>query len=350
MSIISTQVKDNLIINGGFPIPQRGTSFASPVDSTYTLDRWQYGKSGDMVHTISQDTDVPTLVQSGITAQSSLKIDCTTVDSSIGATDFCVIRQVVEGYNIAPYVGRTLTLSFWVKATKTGTYCIAFFNSGNDRRFVTEYTVNTTDTWEKKSIIIPMNFSGGTWNYTNGSGLKIWFMLACGSDYQTATTNAWQTSSTALATSNQVNACDNTSNNFWLANVKLEPGSIATPFIPRRFEDELRLCQRYYQKSYEVLTAPGTDTYLGLCSASNQYTTQTAYFNGFNFPVEMRGVPNVTIYSKQGTAGKADDVDSTEIANATVATPSSKGWRYLQTDSTASWAARMFHYIATAEL
>ena len=350
MSIISTQVKDNLIINGDFRVAQRGTSFAAAANNIYTLDRWSYRKSGDMVHTISQDTDVPTLAQAGITTQYSMKVDCTTVDSSITATDFTVIRHHVEGYNIAPYVGRNLTLSFQVKATKTGIYCITLFNSGADRRFTTEYTVSTTNTWEKKTVTIPMNYSGGTWDYTNGAGLKIWFMLACGSDYQTSTTNVWQTSSTALVTSNQVNACDSTDNNFWLANVKLEPGSVATKYEPRRFEQEARLCQRYFQKSYEIGTAPGTDTYLGLCSASNQYTSQTAYFNGFVFPVEMRDTPNVTIYSKQGTSGSSNDVDSAEIANSVVATPSTMGWRYLQTNSTASWAARMFHYIATAEL
>lgn len=244
--ISETPIKGNLIINGDFRIAQRGTSFASPASGSYTLDRWIYAQVGDMRHTISQDANVPTLAQAGITTQYSLKIDCTTADASIAVGDACYFSQRIEGYNIAPYVGRNLTLSFWVSAPKTGIYCIAFRNGAADRSYIAEYTINSANIWEKKTIILPMNYSGGTWNYTNSIGLIIDFILACGSNFQTSA-NAWQTGN-YLSTSNQVNACDSTDNNFWLANVKLEPGSVATKYEPRMYADELRLCQRYAVK------------------------------------------------------------------------------------------------------
>lgn len=354
MSIITTPIKSNLIINGDFRIAQRGTSFAAIANTNYTVDRWNYGKAGDMVHAISQDTDVPTLAQSGITSQYSLKVDCTTVDSSIAATDFTAIRHYVEGYNIATYIGRNLTLSFWVKATKTGVYCVTLFNSGADRRFTSEYTVNTTNTWEKKSILIPLNYSGGTWDYTTGSGLKIWFMLACGSDYQTSIINTWQTSSTALATANQVNATDSTDNNFWLANVKLEAGSVATKYEPRLFAEELQLCKRYYQKSYELSVAPATDTLIGYIYVSHN-TVDTAGvtdFSGILWQSEMRAAPNVTIYNKVGTAGYSSDASGNYINNSVANNIGSKGFRYLSTDASSAGnnSVRGFHYIAVAEL
>lgn len=349
MSIISTQVKDNLIINGDMRVAQRGTSFAAIASQSYHLDRWKYIKAGACAHTITQDTDAPTLAQSGITTQYSLKVDCTTADTSIEAGDLCTLEQIVEGYNIASYVGRNLTLSFWIKATKTGVYSVGFSNLGTDRSYIAEYTISQANTWEKKTIIMPLNFSGGTWNYTNGIGLHIYFVLMAGSQYQASGLNSWKSEST-LSSSNQVNACDSTDNNFWLANVKLEPGSIATPFISRRFEDELQLCKRYYQKSYDISVAPGTNTIYGQVFVTNQYPTTSIYYVGYKLPIEMRDRPNVTVYSKAGTLGSANDVDGIEIANATVGYPSTQGWRWMETDSSTSWFLRQFHYVAAAEL
>ena len=233
----------NLIINGDFNIWQRGTSFAAIVTGTYTADRWVYGKVGAMVHTITRDTDVPTFLESGLASVYSLKVDCTTVDSALAAGDHTYVAQIIEGLNASQWIGKTVTLSFWVKATKTGIYCVSLRNASTTESYVSEYTVYDSDTWEKKTVTIPM---GSTWLQTNADSCKVYFTLAAGSTYNAATGSSWE-AGVLLATSNQVNACDNTDNNFFLSQVKMEVGYVATPFTGRLYGEELALCQRYYQ-------------------------------------------------------------------------------------------------------
>jgi len=245
-SIPAVSAQKNIIINGNFDIWQRGTSFAAMADGTYTADRWNYQKSGDMVHTISRDTDVPTVAESGMLSQYSIKIDCTTIDASIAASERCWLRYHVEGYDWSKIAQKAMTLSFWHKHTKTGTYCVGFRNNGGDRTYVTEYTQTTTDTWEKATINISASPSGGTWDYTNGLGLMLNWGLATGSTFH-ATGDVWN-SSNDFGTSNQVNACDSTSNNFRIAQVQLEAGSVATDFEIRNHTTELAMCKRYYEK------------------------------------------------------------------------------------------------------
>lgn len=252
------QIKnDNVVINGDFNVWQRGTSFAAATN-TYTADRWRFDIGSTVaVYTLSRSTDVPTLAQSGHLSNYSLLADCTTLDASIAAGDFAHIVHPIEGYVFQRIAQKPFVLSFWVKATKTGIYTIAFTNSV-DRCYVAEYTINTTATWEKKTIVILASPSGGTWNYTNGLGVYLTFNLVMGSTYHT-TAGAWQ-STVDFATSNQVNAADSTSNDFRLAQVKIEPGNLATPFAPRLFIEDLRLCQRYYWKSFNYGTAPAQNS------------------------------------------------------------------------------------------
>lgn len=256
----------NAIINGDFNVWQRGTSFTSVVAAAYTADRWQYGKNGAMVHDITLSSDVPTVAQAGRLFSNSLKIDCQTVDSSIGSAEYSMLSHNIEGFNFRPLAQRAITLSFWVKATKTGTYCVAFRNGGADRSYVAEYTINASNTWEFKTITILPSPASGAWDYTNSRGLSVDFALATGTTFQT-TPNAWQTGN-FLGSSNQVNACDSTSNDFFIAGVQLEAGSVATPFENRTIQQELSLCQRYYE--YGIAFA--------LAFASGGSITQKALF------------------------------------------------------------------------
>lgn len=236
----------NAIINGDFDIWQRGTSFPSASDGTYNADAsWVYGKLGAMVHDISRSTDVPTVAAAGRLYNYSALIDCTTVDSSLASTDVCVFIKNIEGFFFLPLAQRTFTLSFWAKGTKTGVHCVAFRNSGADRSYVAEYTINASDTWEFKTITVSASPSAGTWNYETGVGLSVRWTLAAGSAFQT-TAGAWQTGN-FCATANQVNACDSTSNNFRITGVRLVAGSVAKPLIQRPYAQELALCQRYYE-------------------------------------------------------------------------------------------------------
>ena len=296
----------NKIINGNFNIFQRGISFVSPVVTTYVSDRWAYEVSGVARHTITRDTDVPTLAESGSLSNFSLKIDCTTVDASIAAGDFTRLFTIVEGYNWALLAQKAFTLSFWVKATKTGIYCVSFRNSGINRSFVSEYTVNASDTWEYKTINILASPSSGTWNYTDGIGLIVEWALATGSTYHT-TPGAWQTGN-FVATANQVNSTDNVANNFFLSQVQLENGSTATPLENVNFSEEVGRCQRYYQKSYNIDVTPATVTSVGAL-LTRQNTTN--HIEPIPFRVSMRSAPSMTSYSPAtGASGKWRDTSA----------------------------------------
>lgn len=240
-ALVNSRAGINDIINGHFAIWQRGTSFAAAASGIYTADRFRYSKSGAMVHTVSRDSDVPGM--SPYDVNYSLKLDCTTIDSSIAAAEYCGIFHLIEGFNFKKYAGNYGTISFWVKSTKTGTYCIALRSSGQDRSYVAEYTINSPNIWELKTITIRFDYAGGTWNYTTGIGLNIYWSLAAGTGWHT-TAGTWQTGN-YLATANQVNACDSTDNDFQLAKVKFEPGQVATPFVSPDFATELMRCLRY---------------------------------------------------------------------------------------------------------
>jgi len=235
----------NLIINGDFQVWQRGTSFNTGSTRIYTCDRWSYLRAGAAAHTVSQSTDVPTVVQSGHKSVYSFLIDCTTAATTLASTDFTILIQILEGYDFVNIAEKEFTLSFWVKATKIGTYCVAFRNNGVDKTYVAEYTVDVTNTWEKKTITVSASPSTGTWDYTDGIGLQVTFTLAAGTSIHT-TPDAWNTGS-FLATVNQINATDSISNDFRLSQVQIVEGAIATDFDNGgKFADVLAICQRYY--------------------------------------------------------------------------------------------------------
>jgi len=302
----------NAIINGDFNIWQRGGTFTSVGAGVYTSDRWQYGKNGAMVHDITLSSDVPTVAQAGRLIRYSLKIDCQTVDASIASSEYAMLSQNIEGYNFIPLAQKTMTLSFWVKATKTGIYSVSFRNGGPDRSYVAEYTVNVSNTWEFKTLTILPSPASGSWDYTNSRGLSVDFTLAVGSTFQT-TKDAWQTGN-FLGTSNQVNACDSTSNDFLITSVQLEEGDVATPFENRTFADELRLCQRYYEKTYNQSAVAGALTFIGSRAFSSQNGQQNLC--PVYFKVTKRANPTITLFSPiTGVAGKIStgviDIDGT---------------------------------------
>ena len=314
----------NAIINGAFDIWQENSSFTSAADGTYTADMWVYGKKGVMVHDISRSTDVPTVAQAGRLFNYSALIDCQTVDSSIGSTDICAFEQKIEGYNWLPLAQKALVLSFWVKATKTGTYCVSLRNNRSgtpDRSYVAEYTVSQSDTWEFKTITITASPSAGTWNYTNGNGCSLSFCLAGGSSFQT-TAGAWQTGN-YLCTSNQVNACDSTSNNFRVTAVQLEVGSLPTPFEGRTFQEERRLCQRYWESSYEYGSAPGTSSDNGKFSYS--VSSSGGFIATVPFKVVKRTTSSNTFYSTTGASGNLRNETSAADTAASPAMSSETG-------------------------
>jgi hypothetical protein len=272
----------NKIINGDMRIAQRGTSFVSAADA-YTLDRWRWQDqvASPVRVTVSQDSDAP-----NDTFQYSYKVDVTTADASIETTDFALISQRIEGYNVRDLIGRTFTVSFWVKSPKTGVHCVAFRNDGADRSYVKEYTVDAANTWEYKSVTVTGGLiTAGTWDWTNGIGLDLSFTLTSGTTFQT-TADAWQTGN-FIATSSQVNAVDSTANNFFLTGVQLEVGETASPFEFKSYRVEFADCQRYFQHfSGNSSGQPGLQ-WAGSTSTTN------AYVSGAQFAVKMRDGPTM---------------------------------------------------------
>jgi hypothetical protein len=328
---------DNIIINGDFNIWQRGTSFVAAPTGTFAADRWSYGKVGAAVHTVARQAVGLTQAQSGHQSNYRLVVDCTTADASIAAGDLSYLQYNMEGYDFAPLQGNYGILSFWVNATKTGTYCVSFRNSGSDRSYVAEYTVSASDTWEKKTIVVNFNASGGTWDYTTSSGIRINWMLSCGSTFHT-TAGAWQTGN-YLATSNQVNATDSTDNNFRLAQVKLEQGQVATPWKARQFGDELSLCQRYYQAetSFETVATVYNASYIQ--TASHSWLT------------EMLTTPSVVLSNVSWLPGSGGGWGTIGTLYSNIRTQKMHGFIYNTTGGTLGYSGKVtYDYTAEAEL
>ena len=235
----------NLVINGDMSIAQRGTSHTTA--SGYTLDRYTWTDDSTSAFTITQSTDVP----SGQGFASSMKLDCTTANTSLGSSD--QIRQVqkIEAQNLqhlryGTSSAKSVTLSFWVKSNKTGIYCATLSQEDDSyASFTKEYTISSSDTWEKKTLTFDGD-TGGVINNDNGAGIWLMFAFGAGSGRH-ITADQWN-SSYGLSTSNQVNLADSTSNELYLTGVQLEVGTSATDFEFLPFDVNLQRCQRYFYK------------------------------------------------------------------------------------------------------
>ena len=179
----SNIVNKNILINGNMNVWQRGTSQASIITAGYyTADRWRTGGSGLGAFTQSQSTDVPS--EQGFTY--SLKMDCTTADASQAASDNLNIQHRIEGQNLQHLLkgsssAKKVTLSFWVKSNKTGTYVIELADVDNTRHICKAYTISSANTWEKKELTFDGDTTGAFDN-DNASSLEILWYLGVGTD------------------------------------------------------------------------------------------------------------------------------------------------------------------------
>ena len=240
----------NIIINGDMSIAQRGTSFAGVNDNDYTLDRFKYNISGTDVYqfTISQSTDVP----SGQGFAKSMKFDCTTADASLDSDNFAIVQQIIEGQNLqylkkGTSSAESTTLSFWVKTNKTGTYIAELFDVDNNRVICKSYTVDSSSTWEKKTI----TFAGdttGAFDNDNGGSLRVNFWLLAGTDFSSGTlATSWETRNNTDRAVGQVNLADSTSNEWYISGVQLEAGTTASDFEFLPHDIQIERCKRYFQ-------------------------------------------------------------------------------------------------------
>jgi hypothetical protein len=357
----------NRIIGGDFSTNpwQRGTTFTGIADGSYHADRWRIGWSNDGVRDILKTADAPTpaqiaaVHQVGMYASSCLHHDVTTADGTIAAAQYEHIQYRLEGYNVAD-LGfgqsgtRYVTLSFWVKATITGTYCIMATNSAADRRYVMEYTVSAADTWEFKTKTFAVDTTG-TWLYTSGIGLQLHWILAIGSNGNGATANTWTASSAILATSSQANALSSASNNFKLALVQLEAGAHATAFDVLGPDTVLSRCQRYYQKSFAQGTTPAQN--VGNSTGELMFIAgkagAAAQYGHARFPVVMRGAPTLTYYNPAATNAQVRDVTASADTSSTSSTSArDAGFTVTATGNASTAVGNLLavHWIADAEL
>lgn len=309
MTIAVKSELDNLIIGGDFNSNpwQRGTSFVSPTTEDYTADRFQYRVSGSQDFTITKNTDNPSKSEAGLFDSFCLQAEVTTANASPGVGDFTTIEQPIEGFLAVVTYDNPFYISFWVKSSVAGVFCAAFQNAARDVSFVHEYTISNTDTWEEITIQVTHDTFSGTWDINNLAGLRVIFTLNAGSTFQ-GTNDTWQ-SGNIIATANQTNLTATINNTFRIAMVMLKHGVATGSFPIRGRGEELRLCQRYYFKSYDNDDDPGTVTFDGSVSKVVEGTGLTPQAHAIRFvPLQPLRITPVTadivIRSTQtGTAG-----------------------------------------------
>ncbi len=300
----------NVIINGNFDVWGRATDTNSDNISNgrlFASDRFFYSRSSSL--SAKQDIKRGTSshpFRTGISSTpgvNTLQVFTTTAQSNISPTDYINIGYSVEGYDFRPLWGaKCITLSFYVKCKQTGTYSVSFRNGNRDRSYVSSYTVLTANTWERKTITVPIPLEDSVlkWNFEELAGLRISWTLAGGSSWSatTAQEDTWVDGNlTSLSTqTNTASEIDTVNPCFELAEVQLEAGSVATPFQQMRIEDEISRCERYYENSYESGILPGTVTSRGAIVGSDWQIDPLANVNA-SWRTRKRARPAVTIWN-----------------------------------------------------
>ena len=276
----------NRIINGDMRIDQRnaGASVTFATTYAYYLDRWQgIFASGSGSRTVQQSTTAPTGFNNSLLVTNG-------TGASPAAGDRNSFVYSIEGYNVADLgwgtaTAQTVTLSFWVRSSLTGTFSGSFQNGTSNRSYPFTYTINAANTWEQKTVTVAGDTTG-TWNTTNGNGMQIWFDLGTGSTYQ-GTAGSWSGSDFRAATG-AVKFVSTSSATWYITGVQLEAGTVASPFERRDYGRELIMCQRYF-----VELAGGTNPYQPLGFGNTYSTTQGSYC--IYLPAPMRAVPSLSV-------------------------------------------------------
>jgi hypothetical protein len=349
----------NRIINGAMVIDQRnaGASVTATVTSarTYVLDRWGYFTTQASKFTVQQNAGSVTPPAGfrnyiGITSSSAY----TPV-----ASDIIILQQPIEGYNVydlnfGSASASTITFSFWVRSSLTGTFAGSLGNSANSRLYPFTFTISSANTWEQKTITVTGDTSG-TWVTDNGIGLYLNFNLGTGSTYL-GTAGAW-TGSAFYSATGGTNIVATNGATFYITGVQLEKGSTATSFDYRPFGTELQLCQRYAQSTFPLGTAWAQNA--GVTNASITNGTGNSGFGiivPWRFQVRMRATPaTITTYNPSAANSSARNLALTADKAIAVYGFSSNGMdaiAYLITTSVADSVGMGYavHFSVDAEL
>ena len=289
------------IINGAMVIDQRNAgAIVTPIDAQYTLDRWKFNISQSAKFTVQQtpsatETGYATRVAAGFTNY----LACTSSSAySVASGDYFLAEQDIEGLNCYDLAwgtasAKSVTLSFWVYSSLTGTFGGALVNSGLSRSYPFSYTINSASTWEQKTITITGDTSG-TWLTTNGVGIRVRFGLGVGTTYS-GTAGSWAATNYVSATG-AVSVVGTNGATFYITGVQLEKGSTATSFDYRPYGTELQLCQRYFL-IYKA--ADWSDVYCRFTNGGMADNTGSCNV-AFVLPITMRTVP--TLYASAASA------------------------------------------------
>lgn len=336
-------VSGNIIANGDFNIAQRGDITTSDA-VVYNLDRWKTFNTTDATFTVSQEEDAPTYVQSGYGSTYCVQVTPTVADVTLASGDYLLFSQPVEADDIQRYViGDTsiFTLSFWLKATKTGVTCVRLIMYGTTLRILKEFTVSSSNTWEKHSWTFEAPHT------TDWGGLGVNFCLGNGGPYNSPT-DTWSELD-YHSTSNQVNHLDNVSNIFKLSQVQLESGDSPTLFKGLSLNEELLWAQRHYCKSWDLAYDPGS---------SNANGKQESLVGGSSFapvtvkwPVRMRVAPTVVLYDAAGNSGAVTTESDGNNNPASAGYIGERGFGFIGRTGGVAWTVGDwldFHYTADA--
>jgi len=352
----------NFVTNGAMQIAQRSTAAVTNVNffsaniKYDAIDRWGYWASQASKFTVQQVADAP----AGF--YNSLKITSLAATTH-GAGDAYTISQRIEAQDLySACLGtanaKNLVVSFWVKSSLTGTFAFYMLSGNLTTSFVQNYTINAADTWEYKTISIPGPTSG-TYNVgTNNYGVEFGFSLGSGTSWDTATLGSWENVSYQVNSTTATSVLGTNGATFQITGVQIELGDKATSFEHRSYCDELARCERYFCKSYNVNTNPGTSTSAGIKEMRN-YNTTARSDHGLqaDFPVRMRATPSVNLYSKSGTIDKITAGNTTYgsyVSEITATAHSNHGESGLGgvslSTSLAATHFAYYHFVADAEI
>ena len=346
----------NLIINGDMKIAQRkGTAVTQAPHNGYAgPDRWKTFASGGGAYTITQDSGH----QADTGHDKALKLAVTTADTSVASSDVYSFLTRIESNSLqhlqyGTSSAKSITFSFWVRATKTGTQAIFFSKqgTGTDYNHIKEFTINASNTWEHKTITIP-GLTASTMANDASTYIQVGWILVYGSDYH-GTKDSWRTDSD-FTTSAAVNNMDSTSNTFYVTGVQLEVGDSASDFEHRSFAEELRLCMRYYEKSYNYGVVPGsagTSADVNYQGAIFFTTAHNNHYEQIQYKERKRTAPTLTLYNTHtgATGQNYSHHDNNSTAQSDTWANGENGVR-VAFAGTGDGERTEFHYTAESEL
>ena len=331
----------NRIINGDMRIDQRNAGASvTPADDAYTLDRWNVGLTQSSKFSVQQSTTAPTGFANSLLVTSLSAY-------TVGSGDLFRVTQKIEGFNFSDLGwgtagAQSVTLSFWVRSSLTGTFGGSLQNNAFNRSYPFSYTISAANTWEYKTVTISGDITGTWIGSTNGIGVRLNFSLGTGSS-SSGTAGAWAAAG-LVAPTGATSVVGTNGATFYITGVQLEAGSVATPFERRSYGQELSLCQRYYEKSFAQGTVPvDNGGYQGASLVAGS-SSGSSIAGNVVWKVTKRAAPSVTFYRPDSGTGGLFDNGGSPLTNGLT-----DSGMYAYTLTTTNSRAQI-NWVASAEL